>query len=94
MKFVLLWSLKAGVDQAKLAEVMRCRGEWKFPEGVRLLAEYWAPQNTPTVIDILEADDATALLVNTVGWIDVMEARIFPVVTWEEGLEKLGRLFA
>lgn len=94
MKFIALWSLKEGVDQTKLAEIMGRRAEWKFPAGVNLLAEYWSSTNAPAVVSIYEADDAAALTINTVGWIDAMEVDIFPVTTWEEGLEKLGRYLA
>ena len=94
MKFVLLWDLKESVDQAKLAEMISRRAEWQLPQGVRIEAEYWAPIHSPTVVIILEADDASALLINMLGWIDGMEATIFPVVTKEEGLEKLSRYSA
>mgnify|MGYP001822283314 CR=1 FL=1 len=87
MKFVALWSLKEGVDQTKMAEVMARRADLKYPAGVKLIAEYWSPKDSPAVVNILEADNAAALLVNSVIWIDVLELDIFPVVTWEEGLE-------
>ncbi|MFZ5809781.1 MAG: DUF3303 domain-containing protein [Chloroflexota bacterium] len=94
MKFIALWSLKEGVDQAKLAEMMGRRSEWKFPEGIKLIAEYWSSRNAPVVVSIFEANDAAALMINTVGWIDVMKVDIFPVTTYEEGLEKLARHLA
>lgn len=91
MKFVALWSLKEGVDQSKLAEMMGRRAEFKFPAGMNLLAEYWSAQNSPAVISILEADDAAALMIISVTWMDVLDVDIFPVTTWEEGLEKLTK---
>ncbi len=94
MKFIALWNLKAGVDQVKMAEIMGRRADWKFPEGVHLIAEYWSSKNSPAVVSVFEADDAAALMINTVAWIDVLEADIFPVVAWEEGLEKLTRFVA
>lgn len=91
MKFIALWNLKEGVDQTKLAEMMGRRAEWQFPKGMKLLAEYWSSKNAPAVISVFEADDAAALMINTVAWIDALEADVFPVTTWEEGLEKLSR---
>lgn len=91
MKFVALWKLKEGVDQAKLAEMMGRRAEWKFPEGIKLIAEYWSSKSAPAVISVFEADNAAALTINTVAWIDALEADIFPVSTWEEGLQGLTR---
>ena len=94
MKFVALWSLKEGVDQLKLAEVVGRRAEFKFPKGIKLLGEYWSSRASPAVISIFEADDAAALMINTVVWVDALEADVFPVSTFEEGLEKLSKHLA
>ena len=94
MKFVALWSLKEYLDQEDLAEVMGRRAEHEFPKGMKVIAEYWTPLRWPAVINILEADDVSALMVNTVAWMDVLDVEIFPVVEWEEGLKKLSEHFA
>jgi hypothetical protein len=94
MKFVALWSLKESVDQVKLAEVMGRRAEFKFPKGMKSIAEYWTSKRSPAVVSIFEADDAAALMINTVAWVDALEVDIFPVSTWEEGLEKLSKHLA
>lgn len=94
MKFVALWSLKEGVDQLKLAEVLGRRAEYKFPKGIKVLAEYWSSRRSPAVISVFEADDAAALMLNTVAWVDALDADVFPVSTWEEGLEKLTKHLA
>lgn len=94
MKFVALWSLKESVDQVKLAEIMGRRAEFEFPKGMSLIAEYWSSKGSPAVISIFEADDAAALMFNTVIWADALTVDIFPVTTWEEGLEKLTKQLA
>ncbi len=91
MKFVALWSLKPDADQAKLAEVMGRRAEYEFPEGVEVLGEYWSLGGPPQVISIFEADDPVALSVNSVVWMDALTVELFPVVSWEEGLEGLTK---
>lgn len=94
MRFVALWSLKEGVDQVKLAEIMGRRSDFEFPEGMTLIAEYWSSRRSPAVVSVFEADDAAALMINTVAWVDALDADIFPVSTWEEGLEKITRHLA
>ncbi len=94
MKFVALWSLKEDVEQEELAQMMARRAELKFPKGMKLIAEYWSAQGSPAVVDIFEADDASALMVNTVAWMDVLDVEIFPVVEWEEGLKKISEHLA
>ncbi|MFC2023166.1 DUF3303 domain-containing protein [Chloroflexota bacterium] len=94
MKFIALWSLKESVDQLKLAEIMGRRADFKFPKGIRLIKEYWSSKGSPAVVSIFESDDAAALMINTVAWVDALEADVFPVTTWEEGLEKLTKHLA
>ena len=94
MKFVALWSLKDSVDMTKMAEIIGRRAEWKYPSGMSLIAEYFTSKVSPAAISIFEADDAAALMINSVGWIDAMTVDIFPVVTFEEGLAKLSKHFA
>lgn len=94
MKFIALWTLKEDVDQAKLAEAMGRRADYEFPTGIQLLAEYWSSKRSPAVVSIFEADNAAALLINTAIWVDVFYVDVFPVSTWEEGLEGLTRHLA
>lgn len=93
MKFVILFHLKPTVDQAKLAEAMGRRAEYEFPEGVRLIGEYWS-SGDPSVVGIYEADDAAALMINAVVWMDIFSMHVLPVNTWEEGLEKIAKHLA
>ena len=94
MKFVALWSLKEHVAQEELAEIMGRRADFNFPKGMKLIKEYWSAQGSPAVISIFESDDASALMVNSVAWADVLDVEIFPVMEWEEGLKKLSKHFA
>jgi hypothetical protein len=91
MKFVLLWSLKANVDQLAMAELMGRRAEYKFPKGMKVLNEYWTSKASPAVVQIIEAKESAPLMINTVNWIDVMTVDIFPVIEWEEGLKAITR---
>lgn len=80
-------------DQSKLAEALGRRAEWQAPEGTTQIAEYWSPKGSPTVISIFETEDAATIDIITSTWMDVLEVDVFPVVTWEEGLEKLSQHF-
>jgi hypothetical protein len=94
MKFIAMWSLKAGVDQTKIAEAVGRRAEHKFPTGMSLIAEYWSAKTSPTVISIFEADNAAALMINSTAWVDVFTVDVFAVTTFEEGLQSLTKHFA
>jgi hypothetical protein len=71
--------------------LLRNRAEYQFPEGIKLIGEYWSPKDSPAVISIFEADDAAPILESTVPWMDYFETTdLFPVVSAEEGLERFG----
>ena len=93
MKIIALFNLKDGVTSAKLAETISRRMEFKFPEGLELLAEYWTPVAAPAVIGIFEASDPAAIMANSASWIDVFNVgAILPITDWQEGGKKLGKL--
>jgi len=89
VKYVVLYSLKDHVDQTKIIELVARRATYEFPPGMKLVAEYWTPKQSPTVIAIYEADDMVSLMLNTTSWADAFEVDVFPVTEWEEGLERL-----
>jgi hypothetical protein len=84
MLFVTLLTLKPTV---KPEEVVQRRAEWKQPEGIKSIAEYWVLTNTPNVISIDEADDIAPLLAATAPWGDVFEIDVAPAISVEEGLK-------
>ena len=91
MKFMVVYSLKASSDPGKIFELVARRATYEFPPGMKLVAEYWTPKQVPTVVAIYEADDMMPLMLNTTTWSDGFEIDVFPVVEWEEGLEKLQK---
>ena len=94
MKFAVLFSLRENVTQAKLMEAAARRREFKFPEGVKLLEEYWTPADSPAVIALFEATDPGALMLNSIAWVDVFETQVVPILDWKEGLEKFAKVVA
>jgi len=94
MKFAVLFSLKENVTQAKILESAARRREFKFPEGVKLLEEYWTPVQSPAVIALFEATDPAALMLNSIAWVDTFEVQVVPIVEYKEGLDKVAKLAA
>lgn len=91
MKFVALYSLVEVVDQTRLAESVQRRAEYRIPEGMRLIDEYWSARDSPAVISVFEADDAAPILENAVPSMDFFETTgDFPVVSVEEGPERFS----
>ncbi len=93
MKFLCLFDIKENVSQAKIAESIAKRSEYKFPEGTKLLAEYWTAAQCPSVVAVIEATDPSQLMLNSVAWMDVFEVRVTPCLDWHEASQKLAKAF-
>ena len=89
MRFVALFSLKDGVDQTKIAEIVNRRADYDHP--AKLVEEFYTPNRSPAVIAVYETDDANALVMNSLAWLDVFDIQVIPVVGWQEGLDTLAK---
>jgi len=91
MLFVTL--LKRKPHMTRRATTER-RLDWKFPEGVHVIGEYWLPAGDYDVITITEGDDAASIYRALADWDEVFDARVFPVITAEEGIALARRELA
>ena len=66
---------------------MQKRVEWKSPEGIKKVAEYWLQNNAPRVITIFEADNIAPIMASTAPWTEFFEITVVPAITAEEGLK-------
>ena len=63
------------------------RMQWDYPEGVRVLVEYWLETESPRVVSVMEADGMEAFGQIRMHWNDMFEIEVFPAVTGEQGME-------
>ena len=89
MLFVTLLSLK---PTAKPGEALQRRKEWKQPEGLKSIAEYFLQTTSPSVISIDEADNIAPIMAATMPWIDLFDITVVPAISAEEGLELLSQM--
>ena len=82
MLFVALLTVTGGTDEERIAR----RAQWEYPEGTRMVAEYWLQGTDPTVISVFETDSNEAIFALTVAWSDVFDINVVPAVTSEQGL--------
>jgi len=75
-------AVKAGTMQERIAR----RTKWKFPEGMKVLAEYWPIGGDYKVIIISEGDDIAPAMAAIAAWDDVLTFTITPAVEAKEGL--------
>jgi len=89
MLFVTLLSLK---PTATPAQALQRRTEWKQPQGMKSIAEYWLQTNTPSVISIDEADNIAPIMAATMPWMDIFDITVVPAVSAEEGLKLASQM--
>jgi len=78
-----------GTTEPQRDAALARRAQWKFPDGVKPVAEFWSFGNAPMVYSVFEANDVTAIYRLVADWDDVFDIAIVPVITAEQGL-KIG----
>jgi len=84
MLFVALYSPKPGVSPT---QTLSRRMEWKPPEGIKVVAEYWLQHNNPRTIAVFEADNYAPMMATSMKWADLYDVTVVPAITGEEGLK-------
>ena len=87
MLFVALLKRKVPTKEA-----LPRRLEWKAPEGVRSVAEYWLQTPDPAVILVFEGESVTSMLQTTSAWDDLFDISIVPAITAEDGSKAAKQL--
>jgi hypothetical protein len=83
MLFVAFLKATGGTPKENTARRM----QWQYPEGVRVVAEYWLQTGDPIVIVIFEADSIAPIMAVTTEWGDIFDITVVPAITAEDGLE-------
>jgi uncharacterized protein with GYD domain len=83
MLFVALLEVTGGTPAERIAR----RADWQYPEGIKLIAEYWLQDDNYAVVSIFEADDNAAIFDISAQWGDVFNIKVVPAVTGEQGLQ-------
>jgi len=89
MLFVTLCSPKPNYTPAQSSQR---RLAWKYPRGIKYIAEYWLQTNTPHVIAIYEADDIAPMIEVNETWGDIFDITVVPAISAEEGLKLVSQM--
>jgi len=94
--YVSLLRFRASVPAAERDGALMRRAGWKYPDGIRVIAEYWPISSAVTVVTIFSTDSPDTLLELELEWGDVFDIDVYPAVSAEDGLrigpEVFGRL--
>jgi hypothetical protein len=95
MDYVMLLRWKQGLARDQRDGALIQRAGWQYPEGVKVIAEYWPAAEDPAVVSIFRADDFGALMEIDLTWGHIFDITILPAISAEDGLkvgpEAMGR---
>lgn len=83
MLFVTLMKARPG----KRNEATARRLEWKYPEGIRVVGEYWLMSEEVSSITIAEADSIAPAIAAMRDWNDLFEISMVPAISAEDGMK-------
>ena len=83
MIVVSLMSLKPGKTSR---DAIGRRLQWEYPEGMKIIGEYWLQVASPRVVVIWETDNVAEMLRITADWGDIFDITVAPALRGEEGI--------
>jgi hypothetical protein len=96
MEYVAFLRFRPSVSAADRDAALLRRASWQYPEGVKVISEYWPLSAEYQVVTAFAADAITAIMEVEFERNDVFDISIHPAVSAEEGLrvgpEVFGRL--
>ena len=96
MEFVALLKFRPSVPAAERDAALMRRAAWQYPEGVKVIAEYWPMSGEYQVVSVFSAETITPLMELEMEWDDVFDLSVSPALSADEGLrvcpEVFGRL--
>ena len=94
MDYVALLKFRSSSSAAERDAALARRVGWQYPEGVRMIAEYWPLSSVVSVVGIWSAESIEKLMELFFEWDDVFDIEIYPAVSAEEGLRIGPEVFA
>ena len=96
MDFVALLKFRSALSAAEADAALGRRAAWKYPEGIKVIAEYWPLSSAVQVVSLLAAESIEKIMELVYEWNDVFDIDVYPTVSADEGLrigpEVFGRL--
>ena len=87
MDYVMLLRWKQGLARDDRDGALVQRAGWKYPDGVKLIAEYWPAADDPAVVSVFQTDDYAGLMEIGMTWGHLFDVTILPAVSAEDGLK-------
>jgi len=94
MDFVALLKFRSALSAAEADAALGRRAAWKYPEGIKVIAEYWPLSSAVQVVSLLAAESIEKIMELVYEWNDVFDIDVYPAVSADEGLRIGPEVFA
>ena len=94
MDFVALLKFRSTLPAAEADAALGRRAAWKYPDGIKVIAEYWPLSSAVQVVSILAAESIEKIMELVFEWNDVFDIDVYPAVSADEGLKVGPEVFA
>ena len=96
MEFVALLKFRPSVPAAERDAALMRRAGWQFPDGLKVISEYWPLSGEYQVVTVFSAETVAPIMEVEFEWDDVFDMTVTPAVSADEGLrigpEVFGRI--
>jgi len=96
MEFVALLKFRPSVPAAERDAALMRRAGWQYPEGLKVISEYWPLSGEYQVVTVFSAETIAPIMEVEFEWDDVFDMTVTPAVSADEGLrigpEVFGRI--
>jgi hypothetical protein len=96
MEFVALLKFRPSAPAAERDAALMRRAGWQFPDGIKVIAEYWPLSGEYQVVTVFSAETVAPIMEIEFEWDDVFDMTVTPAVSADEGLrigpEVFGRI--
>jgi len=94
MEFIGLLRFRPSVPAAERDAALMRRANWQYPDGVKVIAEYWPAWGEYQVVTAFSAETYAPIMEIEFEWNDVFDVTVVPAVSAEEGLRIGPEVFA
>jgi hypothetical protein len=94
MDFVALLRFRPSVPAAERDAALMRRAGWQYPDGLKVIAEYWPLSGEYQVVTVFSAETIAPLMEIEFEWDDVFDMTVTPAVSADEGLRIGPEVFA
>jgi hypothetical protein len=93
MEYVAFLRFRPSVSAAERDAALQRRASWQYPDGIKVIAEYWPISADIQVVTVFSTDDFAGVMELNFEWSDVFDISVHPAVSAEQGLQTGAEVF-